>query len=289
MITFMSSYAAYFHTMPKHIIENIAEGELTTNDWFNHPDVVSGPYMVTDYDTNHYISYVANENYWKGAPKIGKMNFKILDASQVYSSLQSGEIDVTSHTMTNIPQEDNDSIDALENVNVVYGSPVTNQSVFIQTKNIPDARVRQALVYAIDRQKIVDDLLKGHGEVIDGFVSSASPYYDDSITPIPYDPEKAKELLAEAGWDGSQTLRFFVNSGDGTFVNIKVAAVIRLADRLQGSIFQRKPSHSKHIVEFMYRKRKQPCQVKHLTRLLSSLKKAQKRLQQGAFDKKTER
>ena len=219
MITFMSSYAAYFHTMPKSVIENIAEGELTTSDWFNHPDVVSGPYMVTDYDTNHYISYAANENYWKGAPKIGKMNFKILDASQVYSSLQSGEIDVTSHTMTNIPQEDNDSIDALENVDVVYGSPVTNQSVFIQTKNIPDARVRQALVYAIDRQKIVDDLLKGHGEVIDGFVSSASPYFDDSITPISYDPEKAKELLAEAGWDGSQTLRFFVNSGDGTFVN----------------------------------------------------------------------
>ena len=55
--------------------------------------------------------------------------------------------------------------------------------------------------------------------MIDGFVSSASPYFDDSITPISYDPEKAKELLAEAGWDGSQTLRFFVNSGDGTFVN----------------------------------------------------------------------
>lgn len=229
MITFMSSYAAYFHTMPKHIIENIAEGELTTSDWFNHPDVVSGPYMVTDYDTNHYISYAANENYWKGAPKIGRMNIKILDSSQVYSSLQSGEIDVTSHTMTNIPQEDNDSIEALENVDVVYGSPVTNQSVFIQTKNIPDARVRQALVYAIDRQKIVDDLLKGHGEVIDGFVSSASPYFDDSITPISYDPEKAKELLAEAGWDGSQTLRFFVNSGDGTFVNAAQVMVAQWA------------------------------------------------------------
>ncbi len=86
--------------------------------------------------------------------------------------------------MTVIPQEDNDSIDALANVDVVYGEPVTNQSVFIQTKNIPDARVRQAMVYAIDRQMIVDELLKEHGEVTDGFVSSASPYYDDSITPM---------------------------------------------------------------------------------------------------------
>lgn len=219
MITFQSAYACYLHTMPKHVIEKFSEAELTTQDWFNHPDVVSGPFMVTDYDTDHYISYVANKNYWKGAPKIDKLNIKIVDSSQVYSGLQSGEIDVTHHTMTNIPQEDMESIEALDNVNVVYGSPVTNQSVFIQTENIPDVRVRQALVYAIDRQKIVDELLKGHGEVVEGFLSSASPYYDDSITPYGYDPEKAKELLAEAGWDGSQTLRFFVNSGDGTFVN----------------------------------------------------------------------
>ena len=219
MITFKSAYACYLHTMPKHVIEKFSEAELTTQDWFNHPDVVSGPYMVTDYDTDHYISYVANENYWKGAPKIEKLKIKIVDSSQVYAGLQSGEIDVTHHTMTNIPQEDMESIEALDNVNVVYGSPVTNQSIFIQTANIPDQKVRQALVYAIDRQKIVDELLKGHGEVVEGFLSSASPYYDDSITPYGYDPEKAKALLEEAGWDGSKTLRFFVNSGDGTFVN----------------------------------------------------------------------
>lgn len=229
MITFQSAYACYLHTMPKHVIEKFSEAELTTQDWFNHPDVVSGPFMVTDYDTDHYISYVANKNYWKGAPKIDKLNIKIVDSSQVYSGLQSGEIDVTHHTMTNIPQEDMESIEALDNVNVVYGSPVTNQSVFIQTENIPDVRVRQALVYAIDRQKIVDELLKGHGEVVEGFLSSASPYYDDSITPYGYDPEKAKELLAEAGWDGSQTLRFFVNSGDGTFVNAAQVMVAQWA------------------------------------------------------------
>ena len=121
--------------------------------------------------------------------------------------------------MTAIPQEDYESIEALENVEAVYGSPITNQSAFIQTANITDARVRQALVYAIDRQKLVDELLKGHGEVVDGFLSSASPFFDEGITPISYDPEKAKELLAQAGWDGSQTLRFYVNSGDSTFVN----------------------------------------------------------------------
>lgn len=217
--TFENSYARYLLTLPKHVIEQYSEEELSTADWFNHPDVVSGPFIVTDFDVDHYISYEANKDYWKGAPKIDKLNIKIVDGSQLYAGLQSGEIDITQQTMSDIPQEDYESVEALDNVDVVYGSPVTNQSVFIQTKNVPDVKVRQAMLYAIDRQQILEELLSGHGEIVDGFLSSASPFYDDSLTPVSYDPEKAKALLEEAGWDGSQTIRFYVNSGDSTFVN----------------------------------------------------------------------
>ena len=217
--TFENSYARYLLTLPKHVIEQYSEEELSTADWFNHPDVVSGPFSVTDFDVDHYISYEANKDYWKGAPKIDKLNIKIVDGSQLYAGLQSGEIDITQQTMSDIPQEDYESVEALDNVDVVYGSPVTNQSVFIQTKNVPDVKVRQAMLYAIDRQQILEELLNGHGEIVDGFLSSASPFYDDSLTPVSYDPEKAKALLEEAGWDGSQTIRFYVNSGDSTFVN----------------------------------------------------------------------
>lgn len=217
--TFNNTYARYLRVLPKHVLEQYSDDELMTLDWFNHPDVVSGPYIVTDCDPNHYISYVANADYWMGAPKIEKLNIQIKDASQIYVGLQSGELDITHHTMTAIPQEDYENVESLENVQVVYGTPVTNQSVFIQTANLSDARVRQALVYAIDRDQIMEQLLKGHGEVVDGFLSSASPFYNDSIEPMSYDPEKAKTLLADAGWDDSQTLRFYVNSGDSTMVN----------------------------------------------------------------------
>ncbi len=229
LTTFQSTYACYILTLPKHVLEQYSDEELMTLDWFNKPDVVSGPYMLQEYDANHYISYTANQNYWKGAPKIEKLNIKIVDSSQVYAGLQSGEIDITLPSMTAIPQEDYENIEALENVEVVYGAPVTNQSVFIQTANITDVRVRQALLYAIDRNQILEQLMKGHGEVVDGFLSSAGPFFDESITPTPYDPEKAKELLAEAGWDGSQTLRFFVNSGDGTFINAAQVMVAQWA------------------------------------------------------------
>lgn len=219
LITFNSSYARYLMPLPKHIIGEVPEEELAGYDWFNHPDVVSGPYKVTAFDKDHYISYEANENYWKGAPAIDKLNIKIVEGSQLLAGLKSGEIDVTQNTMSAIPMEDYESVAALDNVTVSYGDPITNQSVFIQTGNVTDPRVRQALVYAIDRQQILDQLLKGNGEVVDGFISSASPYFDPSIEPVPYDPEKAKELLSESGWDGSQTLRFCVDSGDSTFVN----------------------------------------------------------------------
>ena len=203
---------------------DFSDEELTANDWFNHPDVVSGPFMVTDYDQNHYISYTANENYWKGAPKIDKLNIRIVEGSQLYAGLSSGEIDVAQQTMSAFPVEDYESVEALENVEAVYGDPVTNQSVFIRTQNLQDARVRQAMLCAIDRQQILDQLLKGHGEVIDGFLSSISPYFDETITPVSYDPDRAKSLLEEAGWDSSQTLKFYINSGDSTFVN--AAAII---------------------------------------------------------------
>jgi peptide/nickel transport system substrate-binding protein len=219
LTTFENTYACYIHTLPKHVIEQFDEASIATEEWFNSPDVVDGPYRLVDYDTDHYISYEANTAYWKGAPNIDKLNFKIVDSTQILAGLQSGEIDLTHPTMTAIPQQDYESIEALEGVDVIYGSPVTNQTIFIQTANLPDARVRQALLYAIDRSQILEQLMKNHGEVAEGFLSSASPFFDESITPLSYDPDKAKELLDEAGWDSSRTLLFYVNSGDSTFVN----------------------------------------------------------------------
>lgn len=192
LTTFENSYARYLLTLPKHVIEKYTEEELSTAEWFNQPDVISGPFYVTEFDVDHYISYKANPDYWKGAPKIDKLNIKIVDGSQLYAGLQSGEIDITQHTMSVIPPEDYASVEALDNVDVVYGSPVTNQSMFIQTANVPDVRVRQAMLYAINREQLLSELLDGHGEVVDGFLSSASPFYDDSITPVTYDPERRR-------------------------------------------------------------------------------------------------
>jgi peptide/nickel transport system substrate-binding protein len=108
-------------------------------------------------------------------------------------------------------------------VTTVLGAPVTNQTVFIQTANVSDVRIRQAILYAINREELVSGLLGGNGEVVDGFLSSASPYYDENIVAVKQDVEKAKALVAEAaadGYDTSRELRFYVTSSDAVFVNV---------------------------------------------------------------------
>ncbi len=220
LTTFQNTYGRYILTLPKHVLESVADADLAAYDWFNAPTVVNGPYRITSVDLQHYVSYEANDKYWKGAPKINKLNIKIVPAAQLLTGLQSGEIDFVQQTTGGVLQEDYASVEALPNVTVTYGSPVTNQSIFFNTTTVTDSRIRQAILYGIDRPSIITGLLNGKGEVVDGFLSSAGPFYDASLTPTVYNPDQAKELVAQAvadGWDASKTLRFYVNSGDTTF------------------------------------------------------------------------
>ena len=211
--TLLNNCITWLCILPKHALEDTPDDQLLTSSWFEKPDVVSGAYFVTDYDFSHYVSYTANDNYFLGAPSIKKVNFRIMDGSEILSGLQSGELDMV-HPSCSIPAEDRDAVEKLEGFDVEYTKPITNQMTFFNTSKVTDARVRQAVVYAIDRDTIVQQLLKGHGEVTDGFICSESPYYNADKTKITYDPDKAKELLQEAGWDSSQTLQYYVSSND---------------------------------------------------------------------------
>lgn len=91
LITFNSSYARYLMPLPKHVIGDIDEKALTSAPWFSRPDVVSGPYKVTEFDRDHYVSYEANKDYWKGAPKIERLNIKSWKAASFMPGLSPGK------------------------------------------------------------------------------------------------------------------------------------------------------------------------------------------------------
>lgn len=219
LYTFENNIGRYLLILPEHVLGEVPKDQLLTYAWFQSPDVISGPYFIADFDLSNYVHYVANENYWQGAPKIKYLNINVVDAAQILAGLQSGEIDLVQQTMGAIPLEDYDAVRALSNVTAVNGSAVTNQSIFINVENVPDVRIRQALLYGIDRETILNELVKGNGEIVDGFLVSASPYYDASLGVTEYDPDKAAALIAEAAADGTDTtITWHVNSGDETFV-----------------------------------------------------------------------
>ena len=218
LYTFENNFGRYLMTVPKHVLADMPRAELLTSAWFNAPDVISGPYFITEYDLQHYVHYAANENYFLGAPKIPYLNINVLASSQLLAGLQSGEVDLVQQTMGSIPVEDYDAVRALPNVTAVSGTPVTNESIFINTANVPDVRIRQALLYGMDRQGMFDALLNGNGEVVDGFLVSASPYFSKMLEVTPFDLEKAASLVAEAAADGADTeLTWYVNSAESTW------------------------------------------------------------------------
>lgn len=216
--SFLNGYAQYILTLPKHVLETIPEAELASSQWFDAPTVVSGPYQVVDYDADHYISYVANENYWQGAPEIKNCNIRIVDPSQLLSGLQSGEIDIVPPLLGAIPLEDYPSVRELERVSSDFGVAIATETIFLNTESIPDIRVRQAMLYALDRETIVNGLLSGGAELMDGFCVPDGPY-SSNLEPISYDPDKAQQLLSEAGWDGSESYTLYIDAGDKTLIN----------------------------------------------------------------------
>lgn len=218
--TFRNNFGRYLLTLPKHVLKDVPRAELLTHAWFNQPDVISGPYFINDFDLQHYVHYVANENYFQGAPKIKYLNVNVVAPAQMLAGIRSGEIDLVQQTMGAIPIEDYDAINALDDVRSVPSTPVTNELVFINVEKVPDVRIRQALLYGMDRATMEQALLGDSGELVDGFLVSASPYFSQDLGVTAYDPDKAAELVKEAKADGASTeLTWYVSAEESVWGN----------------------------------------------------------------------
>ena len=230
MNTFNNAISRCLWVIPEHVLKDVPPEELVASSFFQKPDVTNGPFTMIAYDRDHYVQLAANPDYFKGAPKIDQLNFNVMQGSQVLARLQSGEIDLNLPSLGVIPITDFESVQALSGLTTQLEEPIAHELMYINHEVMPGARMRQALLYGINRQMIVDNLLKGNGEVVDGMLTSYSPFYDESITATPYDPEKARQLLEESGWDFNQTLTFKVSSGDETMAQAANIIAANLAD-----------------------------------------------------------
>lgn len=199
--------------LPKHILQDVDPKELSKDPFMQNPTVTNGPFKFVQYKKDQYVEFEKNPDYYLGTPKLDKIYVKIMPASNLVAQLQTGEIQMN-NSLGKIAVQDYETVKKIENIKTELQQTIGFQMLVFNMETIKDAKLRQAMAYAINRESIVDNLLKGTGEIIDGPYTSLNPYLNNDLTKYTYDPEKAKQLLAESGWDVNQTLDFVVPLGN---------------------------------------------------------------------------
>lgn len=180
--------------LPKAYLEKVGDEK------FSQEPIGSGPYKIKEWTKDNQVVLVRNENYYGTKPKADKVVFKIIpEAASRLAALESHEVDVVSGVQTS-------EIERLKKASglKVVGGPTTRViflGMNLKTDSpLKDKRVRQALNYAVDKQEIIKGVLDGNATQIATIATPQYQFADPNVTPYEYNPEKAKELLKEAGY-----------------------------------------------------------------------------------------
>ncbi|KAA3509305.1 ABC transporter substrate-binding protein [Agrobacterium vitis] len=175
-------------------------------DWvkWKQKPIGAGPYKVIESIANDHVTLAAHDLYFGGKPNAKTVTFKVVpEVSSRIAGLLAGDYDI----VTDLPPDQLDVVNKSNEAKIV-GGPVPNNRILFYDKNNPvlkDPRVRQALSLAIDRQAIVDSIWDGKTVVPNGaqFKEFGPIYLKDRPKPE-YNPEKAQQLLKDAGYNGEQ-------------------------------------------------------------------------------------
>jgi len=188
--------------LPRHIYKFDKPEQF--NKRISEP-VGSGPYVFEKWDTGRKVVLNRNENYWGHKPKLRKIVYQfITNFTAAVMALRSGDVDFMRPLPDQYAELSNDK-DFTEHCDCLsYWHPAVGYFWIGWNQDRPffkDRRVRRAMTHLIDRELICATLLKvPEARIPTGNFYIFGPQYDSSIEPWPYDPDKAKELLDEAGW-----------------------------------------------------------------------------------------
>jgi peptide/nickel transport system substrate-binding protein len=195
------------YILPKHIWEEQAAGDITTYDALD--GVGAGPFTLQEWKSGQSWTMKANPNYWKGAPAIDQVVFRVFtNADAMVAALKKGEIDAANA----VPSSAFADLQSAEGIEAIFGTQGSMSELAMNGMGgglgdghpaLQDVAVRHAIHHAIDKQVLFDRVINGYG--VQGTTLSVSP--DPAWKPaIPeaeqytYDPAKAQQLLDDAGY-----------------------------------------------------------------------------------------
>ena len=186
-----------------HCYEGLGYSELQESPYARAGVIGTGPFKVEKVEADQYYILAAHEDYFEGRPYLDRIIFRA--GLNWMVALEAGEIHFGQHARG----PDRERMEANPDIKLV-GAPVPGaQGIWPNKERFTDPRVLQALMYALDRQAIVDSIYLGQALVYDyNEVDPGHTWVSPDIAVYDYDPDKARELLAEAGWDLNAEINF---------------------------------------------------------------------------------
>ncbi|MFC4352591.1 ABC transporter substrate-binding protein [Fodinicurvata halophila] len=190
---------------PAHIYQGTNYQE-TADD---NPPIGTGPFKFEEWDRGTYIHLVRNDDYHvEGQPYLDEIYWHVIpDAASRAVAYENGEIDILpggSIENFDVPRLAEMDNTCMTTKGWEYFAPLAWMWLNNREAPLDDKRVRQAIMYAIDKEFAQEVVWNDQGRVATGPVNSVTRFYTDDVKDYSYDPDKAKELLEEAGYDGEE-------------------------------------------------------------------------------------
>jgi peptide/nickel transport system substrate-binding protein len=190
-------YTDSWPAIPQHIFQG---KDINDNPLNRDNTVGSGPFFLKEWAKDDHATFVANDKYFKGRPNLDQYIFRVVkDQNAAYQALKTGEADTSP-----INQPDWDEATKLPNVNALnyyyFASSWDYIGFNLRSPFFQDKRVRQAITSALNKPQMIERVLLGHAKDQNSVFPATSPVFTDDVPKFPYDVNKSKQLLKDAGW-----------------------------------------------------------------------------------------
>jgi peptide/nickel transport system substrate-binding protein len=211
---------------PTGLIVSPAAVKKHGKDFGRHP-VGTGPFRFAQWESNRLVALERNPEYWQGAPQLQAVVFRpITDANTRVTEMLSGGIDL----IVEVPPDNITTFAQNKNFKVFEQTGPHLWFLILNMKEGPfkDKRVRQAVNYAINKKALVENVLQGTATVANGPIPSAFSWaHNDKLKPYPYDPDKARKLIEQAGYKNSKVTFYVAEGGSGMLDPISMGTAIQ--------------------------------------------------------------
>ena len=211
--------------LPKHLWEHV--DDPMTSDLNRHP-IGTGPYRLEQLENSGDAILTANPDYFEHAPNIEKIHYHFIpDPTTQFLMLKANKLDIGSLTPLQIEKQIDAQFKNYYRIVRLPGRGYTYLGFNLANEKFKDIRVREAIDMAIDKEQLIRILFFSWGKVCHGPFMPGTFAYPEYLPRSAYDPEKAKALLAEAGYDDRHPLAFTITTNANNTTRLYAAQIIQ--------------------------------------------------------------